>query len=546
MDNHGSLNRLQRLGLNVSNDGNLIVPIAENNNGEQTNKDLNRNVEDIMKYFVMDTLWKPKMETSVIPEYNGAMTVLLGISRLYDIKQDANIQHLNERMQRLVHGKGQLEFNHPSYEKAITPINLIYKMTTFSGVALSVPVMITSGVGNLTELGLLALANEFGNPYKIFGLNEMHRAMMEVMTETSKVGALARHHQIMDMERFDMLNNQRWKETSNSFWDARSFHYLNWLTDYSVREVVMVAQMMYDGSYDAYTVDDNDEVHYDAKKDRRMFAADGTQTIEQKAYMKWVRDNLLKDRRVVNQEGSTLPLRGYDLQDQQKFQWIANRFVTGTYNHDLTGQFDSYISARLVAQFKKYLVDKIAVRVGGEAVSSEGGFKQIIIDEKGNTQEVWVKIKTTGAYVTTVKYLLNDVILPMYNRKFTDVVAMKDMSELQKHNMARMAFDALIFMGVYFLFTGLKNMTPPDKRNKELFSLLNFRLVTAVKNGWMTALAVTPQELISTLGIPTFENLKRLINLITFNGTQSDLRRLLPLKSSVDSFQQAYDMISNK
>jgi hypothetical protein len=540
---YGSTKRLEKLGLDNSS-GNLIVPISTNNNGSLKNTDLSENIEEIMRFFVMDALWKPQMDTKVMPEYQGALSRLNGIEQLYNLKQTANVRHLTERMERIVLGKNQWEHESKEWKNLSTGLNLVYKMTTFNGVALSIPVAITSGVGNLTEVNLLALANEFGNPYNTFGVKHLQQAKLEVMMHANKVGAIARQYQIMDMGRFDLLNNQRWKESTNHVWDARTFHYLNWLTDYSVREIVMVAQMMHDGTYDAHSVSKEGVVSYDAKKDTRLFNRDGSvneTTNKNGALHKWIARNLSNDRRIT-QDPESLPVLGYDLDDQRKFKWIANKFVTGTYDHESTGKFDAFILGKLAAQFKKYLIDKSQVRLGTMKTVSEGGYKQIVVDENGKEREVWIELETQGAYITVASWMSDEIIQPLMKRDFKDLQKFKKLTELQKHNFARTTFDAAIFVGIYALFTGLAKMAPPDQEKPMYLSLMDMRLITAFKNGWMTALAFTPKELMSSLGIPVVDQVKRLINLATMNGSPSDLRRSLPLKSTIDSFTQIYDL----
>lgn len=543
---YGSSIRAEMLGFELGADGQYVLNVREGHrNGLKMNNDINTNLEDVMDYFVMDSLWKPQMDAKVMPEYHGALVRLNTLKILTGHSQINNQDQLQVIFDKIVHGKHKLEHNSKQWENVAAATNVLYKMTTFNGVALSIPVAVTSAVGNLTEANLHALASMVGNPYDTFTWPTLQKAQFEMIKNPKKVEALTNFYQITEKERFDVLSNQRYKVATNHMWSSRTMHYMNWITDYSVRQLVMVAQMMHDGTWEAHSIDDKGKVTYDAKKDKRFFNADGSfaeRNPEGKLH-KWVARNLSNDPR-VNQKAEELPQRAYDLQDQSKFEWISNYFVTGTYNQESTGAYDSYIMAKLVAQFKKFLVSKIEQRVGAHKKKAVGGWKVIVEDESGKLHEVWQELETGGAYTEVVNYLWNDVLKPLHRKDMKMVRGWKDMSPLQKYSSARTGLDALMFAAIWALFTGLGKLRDPD--DDDLIGKLTdpeSRLLRAVKSGWMTALAVTPGEFFETMSLPTWEQAKRIWTLVSFNGTSTDLRRMLPGTATFQTFDDVFDFL---
>ena len=554
----GTDTRMRHLGLMYGKESEPIVRISENYDGVKVNKDINTNLEDVLDYFVMDAMWKNKMETDVLPEFNSALVRLKASEMMYGRAQKLNEDGLKVMFDKTVQGKHQLEFNNKTWENVAAVSNIIYKLTSFTGVALSIPVAITSGIGNLTELNLHALASSVANPYDTFNFKELTRAKLAMIKESRKVTVLTRHYQISEMEKFDSLMNQKHKLSKNTPLNHRSLHYLNWLTDFSVRQAVMVAQMMHDGTWDAHTITRDGNVEYNAHKDKRFFTLkDGkyVQSDKQKALMTWVRRNLLKDGRVFNQDKSELPLRAYDLQDQRKFEWIASEFVTGTYNQESTGKYDSFILGKLVMQFKKYLISKAELRLGNLTnitkkgvykIKAEGGYK-VIIEQDGKLHEVWHKLDTEGAYVTVAKWMAHDIFAPLFKGHPSDIqFRWNDLDPIQKYNFVRTAQDALLFSAIYMLFTGIgkyANLTPEDK--KKYGNLVNMRAIASVQRGLMTSLALTPRQLMSSMGLPALGSAKRLINIIFMNGTKSDIRNSLPFGATYQTFDQIINNTNN-
>lgn len=555
----GTERRMNMLGVEGSG-GDYYLPINDNLNGYKINQDLNTNLEDVMDFFVMDVIWKQTMDKEVLPEYNGAMTRLNAFEVLYSTDQSANKEHMRVMFDRVVRGQNQLEHKSKLWKNAARGLNVAYKLTSFSGVALSIPVAITSAVGNLTELNLNALATSIGNPYDIFTFKELKKGQMWMLKNAKLAEKLVHFYQVTEHERFDVLNNPRYKSVDNHVWTHRFAHIMNWITDYETRKLVMIAQMVHDGSLDAHSLD-GENVVYDEKKDRRFYNADGvTQTKKQKALYDWVKRNLSNDPR-VNQELDRPLNRGYDLDDQRKFEWITSYFVTGTYNNESTGTYDSYILGKVAAQFKKYFISKMEHRLGGIATGkktkAEGGHKIIIEHEDGRLEEVWQKLETNGIYVEVAKYLVDDVLKNVFKGQ-----KIEKLTEMQKYSLARTSGDAMIAAIIVLLWGGMRGFADDKEdeaaagkfeaarerskmlreRSKMLFDM---RAISAVKNGLLGSLALTPMEIIQTLGIPSLETMKRIWNLILFNGGPDDIRRLLPLGATIDTVEDFWDYVDS-
>ena len=562
----GSQHRMELLGLESDGEGGYRVKIKEEGDVDKTdglakNRDMNTNLEDLFDFFVSDALWKEHMENNVIPAYSAALVRLRAGELIYGHKQKHAEKHLNEIFKKVVQGRRSLEFEGPVWEKASRGLNILQKMTSFTGVAFSIPVGITSGIGNLTELSLHAFATSIGNPNNLFNAQEMFKGMNAMVKEYRKVNALTKMYQITEMERWDMVANQRYKETKNSPINYRAPQYLNWLTDYSVRQLVMVSQMIHDGTWEAHEFNpETGDIVYNAYKDKRYFTyKDGkfVQTDEQKGLMEWTRSNLIKDKRVFGQANSRLPLRAYDVQDQRRFEFISSHFVTGTYNQENTGMYDNYVMGRLLMQFHKYLQSKLELRFGGIAnfnkkgvnkEKPEGGYKLVIKHADGHIERRRINFKHDGAYTDVAKWMYHDVLVPIFKGNTSDIIyKWKDLSELQKYSMARMVMDATVFFSYYTVFHGIGKMADLTAEQKKKYNgLINMRIVNAVKNGWLTALAMTPRQLMSSLNVPAIDNLKRLINLVTFNGTSRDLRMVLPFTGSVESFGDLINYLENQ
>lgn len=539
---YGSDSRLKALGFVRQEEG-IVMTDESQNNG------VTRDIFTIMSYMAAEAQTKSIIENELLPFLQDAKIYAKAIETFEGIAQDNTLKWLDVRIDKTVFGRSQsiAKADDKAGKTLENTTRLAMRFTTFSGVALSVPVGVTSFTANYFETLQMSIANSLSNPYDMFTFKEFNKANIEVIKNMTKVSILADEYQIYEGEMVERQNNPKYNPTKKDIWNSNAFHFMNRGTDKYFRMVIMVAQMMHDGTYDAHTVNDNGEVEYDAKKDERFFyydAGEYKQTKKQKALMDWYIDDLKKDR-TVNQSESDVPVKGYTFKDQETFIFIGNEFVVGAFDQYRGTAGDNYVLYNVVMQFKKFFVPKFQARLGTKRTVKDAALRKLVEGDDGELRRLWEPIIREGSWTSTGRMLgeripiVNDILkkidLVTEKRSITD---WRDMTDLEKHNLARAGMDLIFLLAGYIMYNGLKGLGDDDDDKKGVpLGFVGPRLLRSLRDGLWTAVVAAQVNEMFLQPFPVVESAKRWLRLVSFDASNSDIKSITPGAANVTAVQ---------
>lgn len=148
-------------------------------------------------------------------------------------------------------------------------------------------------------------------------------------------------------------------KTKNAYW-------FNTVGDKFNREVLITAQMISDGSYDAYTFE-NGKLSYDETKDKRFYkngVFDPNHLL-----LKVLKNEMLKSGEGIEKGMLT---QGYSRLQRNSMKALSDR-VYGSYDDENSAKIANYAMGRLFLSFKKYMVDKGRIYFGAKIFTENDG-----------------------------------------------------------------------------------------------------------------------------------------------------------------------------
>lgn len=528
----GSNSRMSMMGLKEDENGEVLLVDASRNSN------MTKNLELLSMYMVGNSVRKRHYESKVLPYVLSINTILVNSEMNKGKGMDNSIKYLKTFVDRVVHGEIQDDAfsKHNMLERfnlnlpLDKTVNIAMAATTFSGVAYSVPVAMASMMQNNVQMIHNAMANDLGGT-RFFGKKELAAAYKELFTNPKKIEALMHLYQIVERGEYDLKHNPRMRKTVKNKFTSHHAHKLNWYTDYYTRGVVMAAQMMKDGSYDAYTFDTQGELKYDESKDKQWKSEDG------KILKQNIREKLI-EQGSMNSDDKKLP-RGYDFNMARNLKWISDKYIVGSYDSTTYTMMDSFTGFRMFTQFRRWLPDKYHNYFGKRKASAAGG-KYIAIDEGGNKVAKWEQDMQEGIALTVLS-----AVKIVAEHKMNSFQEIKNMSDYQKYNLSKFAMDAATAAVLAALYNGLKADWDEDDKKGPLFR--DSRLLRVLKNGYTDLVVTNPAVAMAQIAsspIPMLVNSSRITNALM--GDWSQLSNAMPLSSTIKMGAEQYDILTDE
>ena len=542
---YGSDERLKLMGLKYSDEDNSPIKVELDESGKPLTGNVNENIEDILDLFVLDTMYKIEMDNEVLPAKIDAEIRLNAIESIAG-DQSNNKKVIEVYANRIAHHKN-IDFEGDVAKKGMKAASVAMGVVSFAGLAFNPKVALTSWSANKVETILMGLTNSIYNPYKLFTMKDYNKAAFLLNTSSKarkKADMLMKRYNVYMTSKDDLLGNIRYKKTNRNLITSHTTNWMTWVTDYNSRRTTMVAQMMYEGSWDAHDVV-GDKLVYNVKEDKRYFNEDGTQTKQQKALMDRLVLELKNDPRYKEeQEKSNYPVIGYDSTEERRFEWISNKFIIGTYDREDTPVADGHVVMRTVMQFKKYIYSKVEQRLGGRTTKDEGGYYVAIEQEDGSVRTEWQEIEMEGYFVTLYNYMadnwkyIKEFKMPKTREEWNNL------SDMEKHNVVRAGMDLMMIAIVYALFTGISGLADDDDKKRYLSQS---RILRSFKNGALTMLAASPTELLEIGGnIAVINYAQNIIDVVFGDKTINKIGRNIPgsgMLNTIDEIGELGDIL---
>jgi hypothetical protein len=243
---------------------------------------------------------------------------------------------------------------------------------------------------------------------------------------------------------------------------------------------MMVAQMLKDGSWDAYTYNnETGKIEYDESKDKRFAGEDG----------KIIREEV---RRQLILEGNMKPedkklTRGYDNKSMRKFKALGDKYIVGAYDDKTKSMLGQYMIGRMVNMFHTYLTSMIQNAFQKRTAINELGKYVVVLDENGEKVAEWERLFVEGYVITIVNYIKS-----LYTYLRTGDKEYLKLDKLGRYNMTKVATMLSMYLILILLYKGLVDergdKDDDDDPIREYRLIQNFKYAT-------TGLFTAPQLL---------------------------------------------------
>ena len=421
------------------------------------NDNINTDLETLVEFFKMSTMRKNKYEAFVLPLINGVKTYMNDIQSNMDFKQENALNYLDLYLNQAIFNKRKKE------SLPIAGIEMTEVANTAMSYASPLVMIANINVGAVSAIhnGMMAYIEGIStdifnalNPDEKrywFGTKELTQGSGVYFSDWGKTMEM--------MREFMILNSNEYEITTHRFHQKRKKHIMsdyyaqwtNWAADAYARGVVMNAQMIKDGSYQAHTLDkETGMMKYDPRKDKRFeILFDSKADKSSKEYKKAeALYESLKNRLVSEGYGLTddgHATRGYSNVETRAFKSFADKYITGAYGAMEKNLLSQFVLGRMAMMFTTWLMTKASAAFKQGSYIDEIGYIDIKEDINGNFIPYWQREWTEG-YMTTVMRMTFDLI------RHGDVKQFKNMNQSEKLNWIKYGSIVMTFLSSWLLY----------------------------------------------------------------------------------------------
>ena len=397
--------RLERLGIynHEMENGEFeyrINPI----DGLKKNRELTNALDSIINYNAALTLRAKSFQTHFIPTHKSVMSLVNSWGYLNRKSKDSKMikDALETLYERVVLGttkgvigedekKRKITVSIPGGKQYKVDVEAILNSTgrVFANamLGLSPTQYIKEGGGLIGELYAFGYNNSMTED-GLFTHKEIAPAVKFIGENELLVDKINEAYLAANKSEKDMIGG-RWNVASQqSLFESDTLHLATSYTNYRARKIIMIAQMMKDGSLDAHSLKEvilpdgrKDLVlNYDQTKDDR-FAENGKITEDGEKIMRVMRQNLIDTKFSINgkfQRDSDKLLAGYDFRNSRRFKGMADMFVTGAQSSDTLPPAMSYGLARSLMTFRNFSLPKMQRLLIGSGKTAEIGEYRVV------------------------------------------------------------------------------------------------------------------------------------------------------------------------
>ncbi len=328
-------------------DGNLL--------DKKKNQEFERDLSSVLQLFIANSNRKKQFD-KVAPYINSINNFLTLRSTELGLSEDHTAKMLNDAIQRILYNKTS---DSESFAKLNKVLSKISSQSSAVMIGLNWPAalgnFVTGFSSNYKEAIMGNITNMFSTneQEKVFGIKELTEAELKISTDWKLAGEMNKLYGFNSLDYSNMTQfNSRMIQTATGMFSTQKLFWINFIGDYYNRNAFFTAQMLKDGSYDAYSLNAENQIQYDEKKDKR-FHTNGVFDSNKPIY-KTLKQSLAKEEG-VNADG-TLKF-GYDSKIRNSFKYIADR-VHGSYDADFASNLQNYALGKLLLTFRKYFKDK--------------------------------------------------------------------------------------------------------------------------------------------------------------------------------------------
>lgn len=436
----GSANFLNKIGLQtLSVKGQEKVATLDDDG--TANNSFSHDLQMAIKSFMLVGYRKQLYESKALPIVN-ALYFNEKLGQDYKNFDNKNVIRL---IQDYMMKNARNESNHlkgnENVEKAILTLN---KLGTARVMLFNLSIGQVSAIANLNSAILEATANDLSGSFK-FGHKEIWNSTAKFFSEYGKMSQLAQRFQVVNSSEMETLTHFFMGYKGNKQILSQFMASLpNWATDYFARIVVMGAQMMKDGTYDAYVYDkETGEVHYDESLDSRW---DGEEGLARRDY---IIENQIVDGIEYDSQNDVLK-DAYMRQEMKNLKWLSDKYIIMGYDNVTADVAGITVLGKLMRTFRTYMLSKAGIIYKKAEFSNMGGRVVMVKDQDGSYVGKWERSMIEGFANTWIRAVGTAIGYGGQNP-----LKLKNMTTDEKTNMVRGAAAVSMFTLITFLFNAL-------------------------------------------------------------------------------------------
>lgn len=258
-----------------------------------------------------------------------------------------------------------------------------------------------------------------------------------------KVDLLLEQYGMFDLDLNALVNGRR-RYGNRSLFKSKFLYGLLNAGDWATRAQILTSQMLYDGSWDAYSVQDG-ELVYDEDKDSRFTTSDG------KLIKEAIKEQLAKEGHLTGREEDAMDIRrmmrAYDDRLANRLKFQADQLVGG-FDRETRGLYQYNALGKLLGLFKTWLPARLNRGFDREFESMVNGNYVIEEDNTGKKQVVW-----RGRQMEGIMHSLLAAIY--YVRNIHNKQNQVPLTKGQQENLYRLMSDAIMIGIAMVGFMGL-------------------------------------------------------------------------------------------
>ena len=392
--------------------------------------DFETNLEVVLDLFMMNA-YKHKALKQSNDAFNAAKTFFeIKRSDLFDDDLKHNLEWTD------IYQKAQIEQRD---RDAGSTVNKIIKsasaITSFGALGFVPRIAVQAGIGQMLTALSQAVTNTFsGNEY--FKLSHFAKAGKYILDvrNYSKIEAIMNQYRLYDLDLNSIVSSNR-RYGNRSVLKGKYAYGMLRMADWITRGQIIVAQMLYDGVWDAYSMKDGVLV-YDETKDKRFNGKGRFKKEEGEALKAVLKEELAKDGGLDENGNMT---RAYDMKLAIKYKSMSDSLIGGM-DRDTRVAAGFTNAGRAFLLFKNWLPARIDRATMPEMVNMARGNYRFETDSDGKVHAVWQGKQMEGIFHTfwQTAYYLQQMARGDKGEKVT-------LTPYQRENLRRFVSDAVIF-----------------------------------------------------------------------------------------------------
>ena len=565
---YGTEAKLASMGLYYDMESDSVK--IDGNRGLAIQHDLATDMGSMLDIITLHTERKVEFEESVLPYYHATRAMMFA-KRNRDGVDNAEFEKALGTFKALVIDN-VVDSNIMTFDLFGTKVEAgaivggLIRLVTFSGVALSVPLALSSGMLNsfqkFSTAASSSLAQLGGEETGVFGLKEWSKAFSminmgltfarasEALTgehgkaheNMRKIIALNKEFKIANIDDKELSHSPQHRKDNSVLFQSSKLHGMNRFTDYWARIGAMVAQMLKDGSWEAYSVDAEGNLHYDETKDARLYH-NGVLTENGKLYKQFRKEDLVSEGKMKADDAKLT--HGYTIKEALSIKAMTDKFIMGSYTDTEKNLANQNILGQSFMQFRQYVPDMIANKFGKKKYLDD--IVRPVIVEKDGEKIVQYQRRISQGQVGVVWDLASDAI-----KLKSGIASWKSLAPEQKQQVYRLAMDLALFATLYMAYSfGTAYMAPDDDtRGKKLQKLRSLKLMRTFQYtmfDMLGGLSLSFYKGFMDHPIPVLNKISSLYELIS--GDFSEMEKLVPGSPNIklyEDFDKVDDIYGNE